>query len=304
MKKKAEKYLSSLPKDSFVGKHVYITGGNSGIGFGLAKNLLSLGAVIHLLCRNPKKAEEAKKSLLEMFPGAEIYLHPLDLSSFQSIFSCVEELSSSPFPIDYFVHNAGVFRMEKVLSVDGYDLTLGTNLIGTVLLNESLIPLFASQAHKPVVLFTSSLSASWSKISCDSLFHPYPKSKIGLYAESKRGIYLYGRYCQRQEDLPFLPVLAHPGVTFTPLFLKGYPKAFASFLSPLFQTIFHSPDEASLIDVEALLHPSVDGYFSPKGCLSASGLPKKKKFPKKLEKSDSSFVPSLLRELKSKKELS
>ena len=302
MKKKAERYLASLPKDCFKGKHIYITGGNSGIGFGLAKNLLALGASIHLLCRNPKKAEEAKKSLLSAFPEAEIHLHSLDLSSSQSILSCVQELSASPFPIDGFVHNAGVFRVKKELTEEGFDLTLGTNLVGTVLFNESLLPLFASQAKKPVVLFTSSLSATWSKISLESVLKPYPKSKIGLYAESKRGIYLYARYCQKREDLPFLPVLAHPGVTFTPLFFKGYPKAFASFLSPLFSFLFHSPEEASLIDLEALLHPSASLYFSPKGLLSVSGLPKGKKFPRKLEKSDPSFIPSFLNTLKSKRE--
>ena len=297
MKKKATRYLSSFPPTSLLGKHIFITGGNSGIGLGLAQHVLSLGGIPHLCCRNQEKAEEAKRVLLSSFPNGQVHLHSLDLSRFASIDSFLEELASSSFSIHGFVHNAGTFRQEKRKTEDGYDLTLMTNLIGTIRLNEGLVPLFARQKQPPVVVFTSSLSATWSKITFSSIQNPYPKSKVGLYAESKRGIYLYARHCQKTESLPYVPVLTHPGITFTPLFFKGYPKAFAAFLSPIFRFLFHSPVEAALIDLEALLRPSKTVYFSPSGLFSCSGLPKGKKFPRKLERSRNNPIPELIKNL-------
>ena len=52
-------------KDAFslAGKNAVITGGNRGLGFGIARAMAECGANIAILCRDIRKAEEAVAEL-------------------------------------------------------------------------------------------------------------------------------------------------------------------------------------------------------------------------------------------------
>ena len=76
------------------GKVVAITGANKGLGFATAKELANLNAEVHLLCRDIKKAEEAKSKLNN---NKNVYCHQLDVSSF----SDVREFSNKFQSINY-----------------------------------------------------------------------------------------------------------------------------------------------------------------------------------------------------------
>ncbi len=47
------------------GKIAMVTGSNSGIGLATATALADLGAEVHLVCRNPDRAEAARKEIVE-----------------------------------------------------------------------------------------------------------------------------------------------------------------------------------------------------------------------------------------------
>ncbi len=47
------------------GKIIMITGANSGIGKCVATALAKMGAEVHLVCRNPASAEEARKEIMD-----------------------------------------------------------------------------------------------------------------------------------------------------------------------------------------------------------------------------------------------
>lgn len=84
-------------------KVAVITGGNSGIGFGLAQRLLAEGVRgegeggggdvrVCLACRNMQKAEAARQSLLADYPHSKVDLLHVDVSSIDSVKTAAAEL--------------------------------------------------------------------------------------------------------------------------------------------------------------------------------------------------------------------
>ena len=73
---------------------------SSGIGFAVAQRLLSEdvrgdgggGVRVCLACRNREKAESARRSLLESFPGSKIDILDIDVSSVSSVIKAATEL--------------------------------------------------------------------------------------------------------------------------------------------------------------------------------------------------------------------
>ena len=70
-------------------KHILITGANAGIGKATAKALAQNGAKIILACRDDIKAKETKNEIRETTGNGEIYNVHCNLSSFDSIRSCI-----------------------------------------------------------------------------------------------------------------------------------------------------------------------------------------------------------------------
>ena len=62
-----------------------ITGGNSGIGFEVARVLAQRGARLFLGCRDQGKAHDAVAKIRAVTPGAEVRVVPLDLASLRSV---------------------------------------------------------------------------------------------------------------------------------------------------------------------------------------------------------------------------
>ena len=61
--------------DYYKNKHVYITGGSSGIGLDLARRLFSYGANLIIIARNSAKLEDARRDI-ELFRVSSGQLKP------------------------------------------------------------------------------------------------------------------------------------------------------------------------------------------------------------------------------------
>lgn len=85
-------------------RHVFITGGSSGIGFALALKTASEGARVSILARNRNKLEESRKAIL-LATGVEIGVYSADVRDPEA----VQEVIDSVGEIDVLVVNHGVF---------------------------------------------------------------------------------------------------------------------------------------------------------------------------------------------------
>ncbi|KAF3795673.1 Short-chain dehydrogenase [Nymphaea thermarum] len=116
-----------------------ITGATSGIGAETARVLAKRGARLVLPARNVKAAEETKSRILEEFPGAEIIVMALDLSSMASVRSFVSDFERLGLPVNILINNAGKFCHKHAVSEDGIEMSFATNHLGHFLLTNLLL---------------------------------------------------------------------------------------------------------------------------------------------------------------------
>ncbi len=111
-----------LPEKTFEGRVGIITGGATGIGFGIARELARLGARVILASR---KEENLRKAASEI--GGEY--HVLDVRDADA----VEAMAAKIGPVDFLVNNAaGNFIVPSdQLSVNGWNSVVGIVLNGT-----------------------------------------------------------------------------------------------------------------------------------------------------------------------------
>ena len=133
------------------GKVVIVTGGNAGIGFGVVKGLASKDATVIIASRNQERVNEAVAKVKKLQPSAKVEGMLLDLSSFSSIDRFVAEVKSRFTEVDVLVNNAGVGMIPFAKTEQGFEPTLGTNVMGTAYLTNSLLPLISASSAGRVV---------------------------------------------------------------------------------------------------------------------------------------------------------
>jgi NAD(P)-dependent dehydrogenase (short-subunit alcohol dehydrogenase family) len=152
---------------SLEGKVVLVTGGkyhnsmhHSGQYFDLAVGNVGLGKEmitqlakhdpkeIFLAARTPSKAEAAIDDIKKNVPNANISYLKMDLTSFASIKSAVDEFQSRSSRLDILCNNAGVLAMPFSLTEDGYEIQFGTNHMGHFLLTKLLMPTLLRTAEE------------------------------------------------------------------------------------------------------------------------------------------------------------
>ncbi|KAK4478041.1 hypothetical protein RD792_017306 [Penstemon davidsonii] len=133
-------YIIVRPKPSRIpikNRHVFITGGSSGIGLALANLCAHHGADVTLLARDVKKLEEAKQSI-KLATGRDVKVFSADVRDYDAVSRVVEEAG----PIDVLVCNHGVFVPHELADqkVDEIKFMLDVNLMGTFHLIRAALP--------------------------------------------------------------------------------------------------------------------------------------------------------------------
>jgi len=279
MRNKIKNWIDKNITIDLTNKNVFITGGNSGIGFETAKCCAYLKANLFLLVRNLEKGNLAKKEILKEYPNTNITLIRLDLASFKSIKECVIEVKK--YNVDVFINNAGVYRLPKSTTKDELEITIGTNFIGTKYLNDLLNEYFVTLNHKVTNVFTSSLASKLCKANYKDFFLEKNYSSFKAYCLSKYYVNdLYYYYLDKYKNTNITMCLTHPGASYTPLIKKGYTnKVFEKAASGFMRLFFHLPDKASLSNLYAI-NSSNNVIVGPRGLFEISGYPHISKFKK------------------------
>ena len=135
------------------GERVFITGATSGLGFAMAKALLSKGAKVFVTGRNPKKVNQAVYELRSLrLPDGVCHGAVVDVRAEQSIRSGLAEMLQLWSGIDILINNAGIgmrtvnprfFTEPKPfweVSADGFRNLIDTNLTGYFLVAKEIVP--------------------------------------------------------------------------------------------------------------------------------------------------------------------
>lgn len=129
-----------------------ITGGTSGIGFGLAQSLREQGHEVIITGRDPEKVSSAAKKLNCIGRVA-------DSQDLDQISTLASNLASDGIQLDGLVLNAGVFHPAPLLACtpQDFDLTMDINTKGPFFTLQRLAPLLKSPAS---VVFVSSIAVN------------------------------------------------------------------------------------------------------------------------------------------------
>lgn len=95
-----EKFRNPIKAD---GKVVIVTGSNTGIGKETALELAKRRATVYLACRDLKKCDEARKSIILESKNKNVFCRELDLASFESIKNFVKRFKAEQVRLKFKV---------------------------------------------------------------------------------------------------------------------------------------------------------------------------------------------------------
>lgn len=135
---------------------ILLTGGNSGIGRGLAEALAARGSKLIITGRN----EQTLKETLDANPGMIGYR--LDVSEPAEIEEFAAKLERQHPETNVVIHNAGIMLREELVAepvdLDAAERTIATNLLGPIRLTAALLPHLRSKPSAAVVTVSSGLA--------------------------------------------------------------------------------------------------------------------------------------------------
>jgi NAD(P)-dependent dehydrogenase (short-subunit alcohol dehydrogenase family) len=123
-----------LPENTFQGRVALVTGGGTGIGFGIARELAKLGATIVLCSRKEEHLAPAVEQLRSETGRADAaHFHTLDIRDAEAVEAMAAKLWTDHGHVDLLVNNAaGNFIVQSdQLSVNGWNSVIGIVLNGT-----------------------------------------------------------------------------------------------------------------------------------------------------------------------------
>jgi uncharacterized oxidoreductase len=141
---------------NLTGNTILITGGGSGIGRGLAEELLKLGNQVVIAGRRKHALDETTAAN----PGMKSLT--LDIESPSAIRAFANQLIAGFPTLNVLINNAGIMRAEKLLAqqpdLADAEAIVTTNLLGPIRLTAALLPHLEKQPHSTIVNVSSGLA--------------------------------------------------------------------------------------------------------------------------------------------------
>uniref|UniRef100_A0A674CFG2 Dehydrogenase/reductase (SDR family) member 12 n=1 Tax=Salmo trutta TaxID=8032 RepID=A0A674CFG2_SALTR len=236
------------------GRSFVITGANSGIGKATAHEIAKRGGIVHLVCRNKERAQEAKEEIVEHSKNQNVHVHIVDMSSARQVWEFAESFSKSN-SIHVLINNAGCMVNQKELTEEGVEKNFATNTLGNL------------TAHIVTMIITPLLQITVSsggmlvqKMKVDDL-----QSEKGMfdgtmaYAQNKRQqVILTERWASQHKEIHFSSM--HPGWADTPAVQLSMPDFHAKMKNKL-RTESMGADTVVWLAVSAVASKQPSGLF-------------------------------------------
>jgi NAD(P)-dependent dehydrogenase (short-subunit alcohol dehydrogenase family) len=261
------------------GRTAIVTGANSGLGLSTARELARHGAKVVLACRNTEKGAAAMREIESSVPGALVELAELDLGSLASVeaFAGAFRASHGAAGLDLMINNAGVMAPPRRETADGFELQLGTNLLGHFALTGRLIGLMEGRGDARVVTLSSN-AHKMGRINFDDLQCERGYRRWSAYGQSKLADLMFALELDRRlraTGSSIRSVAAHPGYAATNLQTAAAPAVDRLVMRVTNLVMAQSADMGALPTLYAATYPGLEGgsYVGPDGIGEFRGHP-------------------------------
>jgi NAD(P)-dependent dehydrogenase (short-subunit alcohol dehydrogenase family) len=261
------------------GRMAIVTGANSGLGLATAKELARHGARVMLACRNMDKGAAAAREIEAAAPGAEVELSPLDLGDLSSVAAFAESFRAGHAGkgLDLLINNAGVMAPPRRRTADGFELQLGTNLLGHFALTARLIDLMDGREDARVVTLSSN-AHKMGRINFEDLQSERHYTRWGAYGQSKLADLMFALELDRRlraGGSRVKSIAAHPGYAATNLQTAAPPALDRIVMRFTNLILAQSADMGALPSLYAATYPGLEGgsYVGPDGIGEFRGHP-------------------------------
>lgn len=166
---------------SVKGKNVVVTGGNRGIGRGIAEAFAQSGANVIVLCRNKESGDKAAAELA--VHGVKTACVQCDISDLESVRAAEKAVFEIYDHLDVLVNNAGVATNQFFLSENGlseWHRVLNTDLNGVVNMVYCFAPHMVEAGLGGSIINTSSVGGQRVGDVKEHPNAPYHAAKAGL----------------------------------------------------------------------------------------------------------------------------
>jgi 2-deoxy-D-gluconate 3-dehydrogenase len=164
------------------GKVAIVTGGNGGIGLGMAQGLADAGAAVAIVARNEAKSNDAVADLRQR--GANAISVVADVTDKAAVAAMVARVGSEFGRIDILINNAGINirKPPQALEIEEWHSVLDTNLTSAFLCSQAVHPALKAAGGGKIINIGSMMSI-------------FGASFAPAYAASKGGIVQFTRAC-------------------------------------------------------------------------------------------------------------
>lgn len=254
------------------GKTFVITGTTSGTGFEATRILLSKGAKVIMLNRNPKKSEAAITSLKEQL-GANIAVEAIqmDLSSQASVKDAAAKVIANTNQIDALICNAAIAQVPKrQLTEHGWESQMGVNYFGHYTLQALLFLLLEKSKGRIVSVGSMGYDMGLKTIKFNDLNWENDYTPNDAYSQSKLAqimtIYELQNKLKKAGNTSVKAYACHPGASRTSLISNSgslMMKIMFFLMKPLTQSAEKGAYPALLCATEPQLDQ--EGFYGPTG---------------------------------------
>lgn len=192
-------------------KVALVTGGTSGIGKEIVKQLLNAGCFVFVNYGHSEEAMyEAKKEFKEI--NNHFKCIRADVGNEKEVYKMFLKISEKCGKLDYLINNAGtnIDNFIEDLDIDGFRKILNVNLVGKAITTKFAIPLLKKSENASIVNIASRLGIK-------------PCVEASAYCASVAGVLNFTQSSALELSKYHIRVNSvSPGLTNTPLAMKGW----------------------------------------------------------------------------------
>ena len=197
--------MFDLNSFSLEGKVALVTGGGSGIGFGITCALYKAGAKV---CFNQRSVEKVNKALKEFEnEGVKAYGYVCDVTKEDEVNKLVKKINEEVGIIDILVNNAGIIKRIPMcdMSVEEFRQVIDVDLNAPFIVSKAVIPGMIEKGHGKIINICSMMSE-------------LGRETVSAYAAAKGGLKMLTRnICSEYGEANIQCNGIGPGYIITPL---------------------------------------------------------------------------------------